>query len=180
MAKFVKENLYEAKEESSFTKEQKDCIDQFLKQYKGDFEDDNLHALAKGLKLDVHEVEEYIYNLARTHLQERLNEIKKSKGLNVKNSKEETISTKLISLRNLFVKDGYKVDNEKDKLHVTNKKGHSITFKINDDEIDIIVPGYSDDIFVGTEKYDYKYFKEVVDSINKKWLKDNDPEGEQW
>jgi mannose-6-phosphate isomerase-like protein (cupin superfamily) len=74
-AKLVNESLQEflledkeeenAIEETEFTQEQKDAIEEFVKEYKGDFEDDDLHAFAEELGLNVHEVEEYIYDMAR-------------------------------------------------------------------------------------------------------------------
>ena len=78
MKKLVKENLGEflgeVKEESEFTKEQKKKIKNFISNYKGDFKDEDVHNFAeKELKLDVHEVEEYIYSIARKGLGE-LNE----------------------------------------------------------------------------------------------------------
>jgi len=75
MKKLVTENLQEflfedeeeenAVEETEFSQEQKEMIEEFVKEYEGDFEDDDLHAFAEELGLNVHEVEEYIYNMAR-------------------------------------------------------------------------------------------------------------------
>jgi len=53
-------------EEMNFTPEQKNAIEQFIMNYEGDFEDDEIHDFAEELGLNVHEVEEYIYNMART------------------------------------------------------------------------------------------------------------------
>jgi mannose-6-phosphate isomerase-like protein (cupin superfamily) len=82
MKKLVNESLQDflledeeeenAVEETEFTPEQKQDIEAFISTYKGDFEDDDLHAFAEELGLNVHEVEEYIYNMAReeTHEEE--------------------------------------------------------------------------------------------------------------
>jgi hypothetical protein len=64
-------NLLEAKEpkeENSFTPIQKQKIERFVKNYKGDFEDDDIHKLSERLGLDKHEVEEFIYGIARREL----------------------------------------------------------------------------------------------------------------
>jgi len=64
-------NLLEAKEpkeETSFTPIQKQKIERFVKNYKGDFEDDDIHKLSERLGLDKHEVEEFIYGIARREL----------------------------------------------------------------------------------------------------------------
>jgi mannose-6-phosphate isomerase-like protein (cupin superfamily) len=58
------------KQETNFTKEEQEKIKKFIADYKGDFEDDDIHDLADSLKLDTHEVEEYIYNIARKELDE--------------------------------------------------------------------------------------------------------------
>jgi mannose-6-phosphate isomerase-like protein (cupin superfamily) len=52
-------------EETEFTPEQKATIEEFIDSYEGDFEDQDIHDLAKELGLDKSEVEEYIYSLAR-------------------------------------------------------------------------------------------------------------------
>jgi len=75
MKKLVKESLdgfiledqeeENSVEETDFTPEQKGAIEKFIAEYEGDFEDDDLHAFAEGLGLNVHEVEEYIYDMAR-------------------------------------------------------------------------------------------------------------------
>jgi len=70
--KLVKESLdefvpssKESSEETNFTPEQKDTIEQFIEDYEGDFEDEDIHNLANELGLNKPEVEEYIYNMAR-------------------------------------------------------------------------------------------------------------------
>lgn len=60
----------DAKQESEFTAEQKKKIREFIKNYKGDFEDNDVHNFADKLGLNKHEVEEYIDSISRTHLQE--------------------------------------------------------------------------------------------------------------
>lgn len=73
-AKFVNERLFEDdierfdseySEETDFTPEQKKSIEDFIDSYQGNFEDDDIHDFAEDLGLDVHEVEEYIYDMAR-------------------------------------------------------------------------------------------------------------------
>jgi mannose-6-phosphate isomerase-like protein (cupin superfamily) len=70
--KLVKESLNEfqsskkeSKDETNFTKKEKNVIEKFVLDYKGDFEDEDIHDLADKLGLDKPEVEEYIYNMAR-------------------------------------------------------------------------------------------------------------------
>lgn len=68
MEKLVKESLnsfLNEMEESQFTPEQKSRIEEFISDYSGDFEDEDIHSLADEMGLDKHEVEEYIYSLAR-------------------------------------------------------------------------------------------------------------------
>jgi len=84
MKKLVFESLSEfvnetgsAKQESEFTAKQKADIKKFIKEYKGDFEDDDIHKFAEKLGLNKHEVEEYIDSISRTHLRE-MNEAKGS------------------------------------------------------------------------------------------------------
>lgn len=52
-------------EETEFTAEQKKAIEAFISEYKGDFEDEDVHNLADEMGLEHGEVEEYIYNMAR-------------------------------------------------------------------------------------------------------------------
>lgn len=52
-------------EETEFTPEQKASIEEFIKDYEGEFEDEDIHALADELGLEHGEVEEYIYGMAR-------------------------------------------------------------------------------------------------------------------
>jgi 8-oxo-dGTP pyrophosphatase MutT (NUDIX family) len=60
--------IKKAVEETDFTDAQKEKIQKFISEYKGDFEDDDIHKFADGLLLDKHEVEEYIYSLAQKGL----------------------------------------------------------------------------------------------------------------
>jgi mannose-6-phosphate isomerase-like protein (cupin superfamily) len=55
----------EDQEEDKFTPEQKKAIEDFIDNYQGEFEDDDIHELADELGVNVHEMEEYIYNMAR-------------------------------------------------------------------------------------------------------------------
>jgi mannose-6-phosphate isomerase-like protein (cupin superfamily) len=54
-----------SKDETNFSKEQKATIEKFVRDYQGDFEDEDIHNLADKLGLDKPEVEEFIYNMAR-------------------------------------------------------------------------------------------------------------------
>jgi mannose-6-phosphate isomerase-like protein (cupin superfamily) len=84
----VKESVNE--EESNFTSEQKTKIKNFIEKYKGDFEDDDIHKLSDELKLDNHEVEEYIYSISRSHLREGENKKSDKKGYHVNIEKATT------------------------------------------------------------------------------------------
>lgn len=62
-------NLIEAKkEETNFSDEEKQKIEDFVLNYKGDFKDEDIHKLGEKLSLDIPEVEEFIYNMARKEL----------------------------------------------------------------------------------------------------------------
>jgi hypothetical protein len=56
------------KEEMEFSEEEKRKIEDFVRNYGGPFKDEDIHDLADGMGLDVPEVEEFIYNLARKGL----------------------------------------------------------------------------------------------------------------
>jgi len=101
MKKLVKESLQDfifedkeeenAVEETDFSQEDKDAIEQFVSSYEGDFEDDDLHAFAEGLGLNVHEVEEYIYDMARNKpSKEELQDATGKKGFHV-DIEDETV-----------------------------------------------------------------------------------------
>lgn len=66
--KSEEDEIEKAKEETQFTSEQKKKIDNFIKNYKGDFEDKDIHDFANKMKLNKHEVEEYIYSIAKKKL----------------------------------------------------------------------------------------------------------------
>jgi mannose-6-phosphate isomerase-like protein (cupin superfamily) len=74
MKKLVKESLQEfvneEVQEADFTPEQKAAIEKFVAEYKGDFEDEDLHNFADELGLEHSEVEEYIYGVARKSMPE--------------------------------------------------------------------------------------------------------------
>lgn len=57
--------IIESIEETEFSNEQKNEIKSFIKNYKGNFKDEDIHNLANKIGLDKHEVEEYIYSIAR-------------------------------------------------------------------------------------------------------------------
>lgn len=73
-----KKKVNEEVQEADFTPEQKAKIEKFIKTYKGDFEDEDIHNLAEELGLDKSEVEEYIYGVARQGIPETSNK----KGFN--------------------------------------------------------------------------------------------------
>jgi uncharacterized protein YdiU (UPF0061 family) len=64
-------NLLEAaekKEETNFSSNEKKEINSFVSSYKGNFKDEDIHKLAEKLGLDIPEVEEFIYGIARKGL----------------------------------------------------------------------------------------------------------------
>jgi hypothetical protein len=64
-------NLLEAKkiqEETEFSEEDKKKIKDFVRNYKGNFDDEDIHKFSDEIGLDKHEVEEYIYSIARKEL----------------------------------------------------------------------------------------------------------------
>jgi len=67
----------DVKQESKFTSKEKEKIEKFVSDYKGDFEDTDIHDFADKIGLDKHEVEEYIYSLARKGVDEEKSEEKK-------------------------------------------------------------------------------------------------------
>jgi len=85
----------DVKQESEFTSKEKEKIEKFVSEYEGDFEDEDIHDFADKIGLDKHEVEEYIYSLARKGVDEEEKEEKEEKS-------EE--------------KKGFKTDIEKDTL----------------------------------------------------------------
>jgi len=91
----------------------------------------------------------------------------------------QKIVKQLTTFSDQFKKEGYKADLsdiDEDKIHVTNKKGYTMTFrKRKDGGFDAIVQGYSDDIGLGDVGKNYKDLKEIVNGINSKWMKENDP-----
>jgi len=70
-AKDKLKNLLEAKEtkeESEFSEEEKEKITDFVSNYVGDFKDEDIHKLGEKLGLDIPELEEFIYSIARKGL----------------------------------------------------------------------------------------------------------------
>jgi hypothetical protein len=62
-------NLLEnKKEETEFSTEEKQKIKDFVANYKGNFKDEDIHSFSDKLGLDKHEVEEFIYGIARKEL----------------------------------------------------------------------------------------------------------------
>ena len=68
------------KQESDFTEKEKEKIQKFVSEYEGDFEDDDIHEFADKINLDKHEVEEYIYGLARKGSGKKKKDESKKKG----------------------------------------------------------------------------------------------------
>ena len=79
-----------------------------------------------------------------------------------------------------FKDDGYEVEIEKNKFHVTNKKDNSVTFTNKGKKFDATVEGYSQSIPLGDVGSNYPELKKIVDSINKAWMKKNDPDSDKW
>jgi hypothetical protein len=90
---------------------------------------------------------------------------------------------KLTNLSSQFEKDKFEVreDFEDNVFTVTNKKGFETVFRLtNKGNFTAIVEGYSSDIPLGDVGKTYKDLKEIVRSINKSWMKENDPHGNEW
>ena len=70
LKKIIKEELQKIfeMEETDFTFDQKKSIENFIMNYKGPFKDEDVHSFADSIGLDKHEVEEYVYDLARKGL----------------------------------------------------------------------------------------------------------------
>jgi len=67
LSEFINE-ANEPKEETEFSSEQKQKIEKFILNYNGNFKDEDIHKFSSDIGLDKHEVEEYIYSLARKGL----------------------------------------------------------------------------------------------------------------
>jgi len=62
------ENKDAKKDETEFSPDEKQEIKKFVSAYKGDFKDEDIHKLSEKLGLDIPEVEEFIYSIARKEL----------------------------------------------------------------------------------------------------------------
>jgi hypothetical protein len=84
----------------SIPEEAKKEVDKFLMEYKGEFDDDDLHKLADGLKISPHLVESYVYSIARDHLNMKKsdNVVDESKtGKRLRRKKDSTGKCKYIA-----------------------------------------------------------------------------------
>jgi len=80
-----------------------------------------------------------------------------------------------------FIRKGIEVgDLNGDGFYATNKKGWSVFFQWEGDEWQANVQGYSGDIDVGTYPNDFNELKNVLNFVNKTWMKENDPRGYNW
>ena len=99
------------KQETQFTDKEKEKIKKFVTEYEGDFENDDIYDFADKIKLNKHEVEEYIYSIARKGEKEEKAEKKEDKTEKKvkKEIKEEDDKPE-------DVKKGFKADIEKETL----------------------------------------------------------------
>ena len=79
-----------------------------------------------------------------------------------------------------FKKANYPVSMNKDYVNVTNKKEFDVTIKYIKGKLYGYVQGFKTDIDLGEIDSNFTNVKKLVDSINKTWMKENDPYGDQW
>ena len=92
---------------------------------------------------------------------------------------------KFIKLNELYLdlqKAKYKplIDDDEKSFSVTNKRNFNITFKEKNNKLYAIVQGYKTDIDLGEVSNKLEDVKTLIDSINIKWMKENDPNGDRW
>ena len=92
---------------------------------------------------------------------------------------------KFIKLNELYLdlqRAKYKplIDDDEKSFSVTNKRNFNITFKEKNNKIYAIVQGYKTDIDLGEVSNKFEDVKTLIDSINIKWMKENDPNGDRW
>lgn len=92
---------------------------------------------------------------------------------------------KFIKLNELYLdlqRAKYKplIDDDEKSFSVTNKRNFNITFKEKNNKIYAIVQGYKTDIDLGEVSNKLEDAKTLIDSINIKWMKENDPNGDRW
>lgn len=84
-------------------------------------------------------------------------------------------------LMDKFKVEGFATDSEDGKsFYVTNKKGYDVYFKPNDDGFDAAVIGAKSEIPLDDVGSTYEDLKEIVKSINGKWMKEYDPDYNRW
>jgi len=121
--------------------------------------------------------------IVKESLVETVSDVFAPKKLSAKKQKEWDKYAVLYDLCNKFQSDGFEVQEdiaENEDFSVTNKKNWMIYFKKWGDVLTASVPGYKGDIELGEVGFDYETLKELVNAINKKWIKENDPHGDQW
>jgi hypothetical protein len=90
-------------------------------------------------------------------------------------------SIKIKNLIEKFKKDKFEVDeDDENSFSVTNKKGFTIYFTVKNNKIYALVQGYKRDISLDEVSSNYNDLKYLVNSINIKWMKEYDPEGNRW
>ena len=88
----------------------------------------------------------------------------------------------VLQTRKNFEDEGYVVQNsDYNEITVENKDGWTVTFKNNDEgDVDAYVMGYKSDVTLDNIGNKYKDMKEILDTIDLDWMKENDPHGNQW
>jgi len=84
-----------------------------------------------------------------------------------------------------FKKNKYVTDYDEqspDEGTIDNKKGYTLFIRKNKSNKKLygMVQGYKNDINLDEIDSDVKSIKKIVDGINKKWMKDNDPDADRW
>ena len=92
---------------------------------------------------------------------------------------------KFIKLNELYLdlqKAKYKplIDDDEKSFSVTNKRNFNITFKEKNNKLYAIVQGYKTDIDLGEVSNKLEDAKTLINSINIKWMKENDPNFESY
>ena len=114
--------------------------------------------------------------------------VNQQKALEEGSPERQAAEKKVNEMVDNFKKDGFDTSVEWDKgleqygINVTNKKGFDMCFwyKSDEDKYDCIVQGYRDDISLCDIGTTYKELKEMAEGINISWIKEYDPEAEQW
>lgn len=65
-------------------------------------------------------------------------------------------------------------------IHVDNHNGQSITIRQEDDTFEAVTMGYKQDIDIGDIGNIYSDIVEEINSIDQKWIEENDPDADRW